>query len=127
VHDGTRQTPQHHNKESAISISGSVGGDQDLRPGNCYYDAMALIMNWAMQDFDAVKEVFPMHFTCLGWESVAVAITHNPYILSTPLSLKAAFVCPGSKAELTIHDCSDDVLTDLQTLHVFSTGLKFVS
>jgi hypothetical protein len=43
---------------------------------------MALIMDWAMQDFDDRNEVFPMHFTCLGWESVAVKVTANPYILS---------------------------------------------
>ena len=60
-----------------------AGGAQDLRPGNCYYDAMAHIMDWAMADFDLTKEVFPIHFTCLGWEAVAVKLTQNPYILGS--------------------------------------------
>ena len=60
-----------------------AGGAQDLRPGNCYYDAMAHIMDWAMADFDLTKEVFPIHFTCLGWEAVAVKVTQNPYILGS--------------------------------------------
>ena len=70
----------------------AAGGGQDLRPGNPYFDTMALIMDWAMADFDATGEVFPIHFTCLGWEAVAVKVAHNPYILSArPCSAHLCF------------------------------------
>ena len=59
-----------------------AGGAQDLREGNCYYDAMAHMVRWAMHDYDTTGEVFPIHFTCLGWEAAAVFVTDNPYILS---------------------------------------------
>lgn len=64
----------------------AAGGAQDLRPGNAYYDTMSHIMDWAMADYDSTGEVFPMHFTCLGWEAVAVKVARNPYILSAPSS-----------------------------------------
>lgn len=59
-----------------------AGGAQDLRPGNPYYDTMSLFTDLAMQDFDERGEVFPIHYTCLGWEAIAVKVTDNPYILS---------------------------------------------
>ena len=61
-----------------------AGGAQDLRPGNLYYDTMSHIMDWAMEDYDRTGEVFPIHFTCLGLEAVAVKVARNPYILSAP-------------------------------------------
>ena len=43
---------------------------------------MAVMTDLAMQDFDERGEVFPIHYTCLGWEAIAVKVTSNPYILS---------------------------------------------
>jgi hypothetical protein len=46
---------------------------------------MAYLTDLAMQAFDrsGKKEVYPIHFTCLGWEAIAVKVTSDPYILST--------------------------------------------
>jgi hypothetical protein len=60
-----------------------AGGAQDLQAGNEYYDTMSLMMDMAMKEFDSSGEVFPIHFTCLGWEALAVKLTDNPDILST--------------------------------------------
>eukprot|EP00892_Ulva_mutabilis_P007888 jgi/Ulvmu1/5471/UM023_0007.1 len=58
------------------------GGSQDLGPGNSYYDAMSLLTDLAMQQHDATGEVFPIHYTCLGWEAAAIKFSNDVYILS---------------------------------------------
>jgi hypothetical protein len=62
-----------------------AGGSQDLRPGQEFYDAVSLLTDLAINAYDRDGEVFPIQYTCLGWEAAAVKFTSNPYILSTVL------------------------------------------
>lgn len=62
-----------------------AGGNQDLRPGNKYFDAVSHMMDLSMKVYEEKGEVFPIHFTCLGWQLAAVKFSENPDILSTIL------------------------------------------
>ena len=62
-----------------------AGGGQDLRPGEEFFDAVSLLTDLAMAAYDTDGEVFPIQYTCLGWEAAAVKFTNNPYILSARL------------------------------------------
>lgn len=46
---------------------------------------MSLLTDLAMAAYDTDGEVFPIQYTCLGWEAAAVKFTNNPYILSARL------------------------------------------
>ena len=73
-----------------------LGGSQDLGPGNTYYDAMSLLTDLAMQQHDETGEVFPIHYTCLGWEAAAIKFSNDLYILSAPLlPLISMLLLPG--------------------------------
>jgi hypothetical protein len=60
-----------------------------LRPGEEFYDAVNLLTNLAIHAYDSNGEVFPIQYTCLGWEAAAVKFTNNPYILSVSPPLLA--------------------------------------
>lgn len=59
-----------------------AGGKQDLKEGNLYHDAVVLFTKWAMEDFDRTGEVFPIHYTCLGLESLVVFVEQSRDTLS---------------------------------------------
>jgi hypothetical protein len=63
-----------------------AGGTQQLLRGNPYYDAMSTLTDMAMHEYDQSGEIFPIHFTCLGWEAIAVKVTNDPFILSAFLT-----------------------------------------
>jgi hypothetical protein len=70
-----------------MSVYGSAsccvaGGTQPLAPGNAYFDAMSTLTDMAIHDYDQSGEIFPIHYTCLGWEAIAVKVTGDPFILS---------------------------------------------
>ena len=56
---------------------------------------MSLFTDLAMDAYDNEGEVFPIQYTCLGWEAAAVKFTNNPYILSEPLP---PFFCAQHRA-----------------------------
>lgn len=43
---------------------------------------MSFLTDLAMQAYDEDGEVFPIQYTCLGWEAAAVKFAKDPYILS---------------------------------------------
>lgn len=58
------------------------GGGQKLAPGEEFYDATSLFTDLAMEAYDIHGEVFPIQYTCLGFEAAAVKFSNNPYIVS---------------------------------------------
>lgn len=45
---------------------------------------MALLTGLAMQQHDESGEMFPIHYTCLGWEAASIYFSNDIYILSAP-------------------------------------------
>lgn len=56
-----------------------------MKESNLYHDAVVLFTKWAMEDFDETGEIFPIHYTCLGLESLVVFVEQNRDTLSALL------------------------------------------
>jgi hypothetical protein len=61
-----------------------AGGNQDLGPGNEYFDAVSHMIDLSMEAYDATGEVFPIQFICLGWQLAAIKFAGSKDILRTP-------------------------------------------
>eukprot|EP00887_Chlorella_sp_A99_P003173 scaffold9.g3173.t1 len=57
------------------------GGAQDLRPGYAWYDAARYLYDLTIAANDA-RDFFPLHGTCLGFETLAVIASRNHSILT---------------------------------------------
>ena len=66
-----------------------AGGKQELKPGNMFYDAMVLLTDWAMEDYDSNGEIFPIHYTCLGLEAIVVKVDGDDSSMSAALLICA--------------------------------------
>ena len=66
-----------------VDIYRCAGGAQNLVPGNSYYDTQALYTHLATEAF-ANGDIFPIHFTCLGFEAASINFSQNYTILGTP-------------------------------------------
>jgi hypothetical protein len=69
-----------------------AGGAQNLVQGNPYYDAMSMLTDMAMHEHDRSGESFPIHYTCLGWEAIAVKVSNDPFIQSAILMRSSAWL-----------------------------------
>jgi hypothetical protein len=73
---------------------------------------MSFLTDLAMQTYDEEGEVFPIQYTCLGWEAAAVKFSDNPYILSTSTFVDAVPRLRTSPADI----CACSRLTSLAQL-----------
>lgn len=58
------------------------GGGQNLSPGHPFYDTSKLLLSLALESNDR-GDYFPVHGTCLGFETLAVVVSGNSSILGT--------------------------------------------
>jgi gamma-glutamyl hydrolase len=82
--------PKPEMRRRFMAINGLLlpGGGANLSPGHPFFDAAHYLVDLAL-DANDKGDYFPVHGTCLGFEALAIIVSHNTSVLSDMDALNA--------------------------------------